>query len=355
MKKLCVVLLFGGGLMAQETYGPNHPLMMSPFQKSPRGLRSDDPQYDRGASALDAGRWDEAVGIFSKVAEGKGSRADGAMYWKAYAQNKLGQRDAALATLAEMQKEYGSSRWMADAKALEVEIHQQAGQPVSPNGESNDDLKMLAMNALLNSDPEQAVPLMEKVLRGNNTPKLKDRALFVLSQSRSPKAQQLLGEAAKGNFNPDLQIRALRYIATSGGSENRATLYSIYTSSNDVAVKRAIIGYFVMSKFTGANDPLVSIAKTEKNPELRKDAIQKMGIVRTAETGDLLISLYGSETEPDIKRQVVNALFIQDNAKALVDLARKETNPAMKQELVQRLSLMHSKDATQYMMELLSK
>jgi hypothetical protein len=254
-----------------------------------------------------------------------------------------------------MQKDYTSSRWTPDAKALEVEIHQQAGQPVSPNGESNDDLKMLAMNALLNSDPEQAVPLMEKVLRGNNTPKLKDRALFVLSQSRSPKAQQLLGEAAKGNFNPDLQIRALRYIATSGGSENRATLYSVYSSSNDVAVKRAIIGYFVMSKFTGANDPLVTIAKTEKNAELRKDAIQKMGIVRTAETGDLLVSLYGAETDQDVKRQVVNALFIQDNAKALVDLARKESNPALKQELVQKLSIMHSKDATQYMMELLSK
>jgi hypothetical protein len=324
-------------------------------QKGTRGLRSDDPQYDQGASALDAARWDDAVRIFSRVAESKSSRADGAMYWKAYAQNKLGQRDAALATLSEMQKDYTSSRWTPDAKALEVEIHQQAGQPVSPNGESNDDLKMLAMNALLNSDPEQAVPLMEKVLRGNNTPKLKDRALFVLSQSRSPKAQQLLGEAAKGNFNPDLQIRALRYIATSGGSENRATLYSVYSSSNDVAVKRAIIGYFVMSKFTGANDPLVTIAKTEKNAELRKDAIQKMGIVRTAETGDLLVSLYGAETDQDVKRQVVNALFIQDNAKALVDLARKESNPALKQELVQKLSIMHSKDATQYMMELLSK
>jgi hypothetical protein len=51
----------------------------------------------------------------------------------------------------------------------------------------------------------------------------------------------------------------------------------------------------------------------------------------------------------------VNALFIQNNAKALVDIARKETNPALKQELVQKLSIMHSQDATQYMLEILSK
>lgn len=328
---------------------------MLAFQKGPRSLRSDDPQYDRGTSALDAGRWEDAVASFSKVVENKGNRADGALYWKAYSQNKLGQRDAAVATLGELKKDYASSRWMDDAKALEVEIHQQAGQPVSPNGESNDDLKMLAMNALLNSAPEQAVPLMEKVLRGNNTPKLKDRALFVLSQSKSPKAQQLLGEAAKGAFNPDLQIRALRYIATSGGSENRATLYGAYSATNDVAVKRAIISYFVMSKFTGANDPLVSIAKTEKNTELRRDAIQKMGIVRSTETGDILVSLYSTETDPEAKKDVVNALFIQNNAKGLVDLARKESNPAMKQQLVQKLSIMHQKESTEYMMELLSK
>jgi len=339
---------------AQGIYSPKHPAMMA-LQRSPKNPRTDDPQYDQGSRALDAGHWEEAANIFSKVAEKKGPRADGALYWKAYSQNKLGQRDAALATLAELQRDYASSRWMDDAKALDVEIHQQAGQPVSPAGESNDDLKMLAMNALLNTDPEQAVPLMEKVLRGNNTPKLKDRALFVLSQSRSPKAQQLLGEAAKGAFNPDMQIRALRYIATSGGSENRTTLYSVYTATNDVAVKRAIIGYFIMSKFTGPNDPLITIAKTDKNAELRRDAIQKLGMVRSADTGDLLVNLYSSETDQEVKKQVVNALFIQSNAKALVDLARKETNPAMKQDLVQKLSIMHQKESTEYMMELLSK
>jgi hypothetical protein len=338
-----------------NAYTAAHPAV-APFfaQKGPR-MRSDDPQYDQGASALDASRWEDAVRIFSKVAENKGTRADGALYWKAYAQNKLGQRDAALATLAEMKKDYASSRWMDDAKALEVEVHQQAGQPVSPNGESNDDLKMLAMNALLNSDPEQAVPIMEKILRGNNTPKLKDRALFVLSQSRSPKAQQLLGEVAKGTFNPDMQIRALRYIATSGGSENRNTLYSVYNSTNDASVKKAILNYFVMSRFTGPNDPLANLAKNEKNPELRREAIQKLGILRSSDTADLLVSLYGSETEADVKHEIINALFIQNNAKALVDLARKESNPAMKQQLVQKLSIMHQKESTEYMMELLSK
>ena len=55
------------------------------------------------------------------------------------------------------------------------------------------------------------------------------------------------------------------------------------------------------------------------------------------------------------RAEIVNALFIQGNAKAMVDLARKETNPEMKKMIVSKLSIMGSKDATEYMLELLSK
>lgn len=46
---------------------------------------------------------------------------------------------------------------------------------------------------------------------------------------------------------------------------------------------------------------------------------------------------------------------MQGNARALIDLARKETDLSMKKEIVGKLSLMGSKEATEYMMELLNK
>jgi hypothetical protein len=353
MRRICWLLLAALPALAQD-FAPS-PFFFGQKGSPGRTSRSDDSLYDSGTRSLDGGRWDAAAETFGRVVELKGTHAEGALYWKAYAENKLNQRDAALATLAALRKDFPSSRWLDDAKALEVEIHQQAGQPVNPNSESNDELKMYALNGLLQSDPEQAIPIIEKLLKSNNSPKLKDRALFVLTQSRSAKAQQLLIDAAKGSVNPDLQIRALRYIATSGGAENRNTLYTIYTSSNDIAVKKAILNYFIMSKFTGPNDPLANIAKNEKNPELRREAIRKLGIGPRGQTSDLLVTLYGPEQDPDIKKEIVNSLFIQGSAKPLVDVARKETNPALKQEIVQKLSMMHSKDATDYMVEILSK
>ena len=39
----------------------------------------------------------------------------------------------------------------------------------------------------------------------------------------------------------------------------------------------------------------------------------------------------------------------------MVDIARRETDPGMRKRLVQQLSVMHSKEATDYLMELLNK
>lgn len=354
MKHLSWMLLLGAAPMAAQVKQapPEHMERTSQIDRLKSSRSGSDALYNEGTRALDAGRWDDAARVFTQAAERKDDRADGALYWKAYAESKLGQRETALATLTALIKDYTSSRWLDDAKALEVEIRQNSGQPVSPNSESSDDLKILALNGLLQSDPDQALPIIEKLLKSNNTPKLKDRALFVLTQSRSLKAQQILTDVAKGGSNPDLQIRALRYIAMSG-HDSRATLYSIYTASNDHAVKKAILSYFVMSKFTDSNDPLVNIAKNEKNLDLRKSAIQHLGM--SQKTGDILQSLYAAEQETEIKKQIADALFIQGNSKGLVELARKETNPAMKKQIVEKLSIMRSPEATQYMLEILSK
>ena len=51
--------------------------------------------------------------------------------------------------------------------------------------------------------------------------------------------------------------------------------------------------------------------------------------------------------------QVINSLFSQGNATALVALARKEPDMTMKKEMVKRLSNMDNKEARDYMLELL--
>jgi hypothetical protein len=67
------------------------------------------------------------------------------------------------------------------------------------------------------------------------------------------------------------------------------------------------------------------------------------------------VEIYGTEKDAAIKKTVINGLFTQGNAAALVAIARKETDIEMKKEIVSRLSNMRDKVATDYLLEILSK
>jgi tetratricopeptide (TPR) repeat protein len=369
--------------------------------------RADD-LYDEGRDAIEEGKYDRALDRFNRLIELKSSRTDAALYWKAYSLSKLGQRSEALTTLADLQKQFAESRWSRDAKALEVELRQASGQTVSPAAQEDDDLKLMALRGIMDSAPEEAYPIIEKMLAGPNSPKVKDRALFVLSQGRGARARDIIASIAKGNANPDLQLRAIKYLGIMNGADNRQVLADVYKGSPDVSVKRAILRSFMVAgdrerllsvaktesapelrgeavqqlgvmnagaelnelyrtettvevkkrilqaMFIGnQSDKLIELAKGEKDPELRKTAIRNLGLMKRSGTSEALVSIYGSDSAADVRRAVINALFLQNNGKALVDLARAEKNMEMKKEIVAKLSIMNSQEAKAYLMELL--
>ncbi len=323
--------------------GPRGPkVAISPFRGRDGGA------YNAGTRALDEHKYDEAVQDFDSAIQQDPSR-DGALYWKAYALSREGKRDDALAAIAQLRRDFASSGWLHDAQALEAEVKQSNGQPVSPAQESNDDLKLLAINSLMNADPERALPLVENILKGNSGPSVKDRALFVISQNKSPRAQQALLDYAKGGGNPDLQLRAIQYVGRSGTKEAQQQLAGIYTSASDIRVKSAIIQALMEAR---ASDALLNIAKSEKDSGLRGSAIRNLVAARGV-SAEGLAELYGS-SDTAAKHEIVNGLMGRGDGKTLVDLARKETDPAMKKYIVERLSGMRdNKDALDYMMELL--
>ena len=308
--------------------------------------------YRAGTRAIDHRQYERAIEAFNVVIESKDSHADGALYWKAYAENRLGRRNEAQATLSQLTREYPQSRWLNDARALEIEVRQAAGHPVSPEAESDEDLKLLAINGLMNSDPERALPLLKKVLsEPKASPRVKERALFVVAQSHSPAARDVLVQIAKGGGNPDMQIKAVEYLGMFSRGNGQA-LAEIYSGTNDPAVKRAVMHGLMMG---GDFESLLKLAKTEKSPELRTEAIRTLGMMRREQSTEALLSMYSSESDPSVKKAVIDGLFMQQNAKALVDLARKEKDMNIKKEIVSRLAMMKSKEATDYMMEVLNK
>lgn len=247
--------------------------------------------YAKGTLALDTARYEKALEAFAEAAALKGEKADSSLYWKAFSEYKAQALQAALESIKQMQKSFPDSRWLEQALALELEVKASMGRPVLPAATPDEELKLLALNSLLDTDAEQALPMLEKMLAGQQSPRLKQRALFVVSQSKSPRAKDILAAAARNPADPDLQLQALKYLQLYGGAGDKKVLADVYTVSKD----------------------------------------------------------------RDVKLRVVEALYAQGDARTLVDMARKETDPGMRKRIVERLSRMKAKEATDYMLELINK
>ena len=364
--------------------------------------------YEQGQNAIERAQWPRAIERFTVLVDAKAPRADAALYWRAYSLDKLNRQADALTSVAELLKGYPSSRWIADARALEIQVRQRAGQPVSPDVQADEELKLFAIQGLQHQDPEQAIPMLEKLLQGTSSPRIKERALFVLAQSNAARARQVMTAVARGGSNPDLQMKAIRYIGMNASQPNRQLLGEIYTSSTDIDVKRQVLRAYMMSNdrervlaaatsekspqlraeavrqlgMMGARDEvwqlyqkepdaqvrsqiiqglfmagdsthLLEVANNDANPDLRRRAIQHLGMMGRDRTGDAILNIYNRQTDVGVKEAAIDALFIQQNAETLVALARKETDRDLKRRIVSKLALMQSPAARDYMLELL--
>jgi hypothetical protein len=142
--------------------------------------------YADGTRAINDGRWADAQTIFSKVAVEHGEHSDGALYWKAYAENKMGQAKLALDTCAVLGRDFPASSWIHECGALGIEIHAQSGKPAEPKAGDDDDLKLLALNSLMQKNESQALGQIQEILNSSDSSeKLKKEALFILGHHYS--------------------------------------------------------------------------------------------------------------------------------------------------------------------------
>jgi HEAT repeat protein len=380
--------------------------------ESAAGQTKEDTLYSQGTRAINDAHWAQAEQIFSNLASQHGTRAEAALYWQAYAENKQGNGARALEICAELRHAYPQGNWVKECSALEIEIHGKSDDPVPPQAEQDEELKLLALNSLMQQDEARAVPIIQQILNSDKSEKLKDRALFVLAQDQSPQAQALLGQVASGQSNPALQRKAIEMLAVTRGKQAAETLASIYRQTANKEIKTAILHTYLV---IGTPDPLLeaarhesdpelvrtavhtlgamgatsqlltlyhdssnpevkaevingfipagqkgadalgSIAGSEQDPELRRKAIRNLGIAGGMSAAPALVATYKKNTDLETRKAVAQALFLAGDSHDLVELARAEKDPAVKQFLVQQLSLMHNKEATDYMLEILNK
>ena len=277
----------------------------------------DDDPYAVGTRAMDEHRWPDAVSAFDKVINEKGKRVDAAFYWKAYSLNKLGKTSLAIATCDQLHSQFADSPWnkdcavismdgQADPKGIadgKIKVRMRMDRvepniriaPFSMDREdscvargSDEDLKMLALNSLLNKDPTTALPLLRGILSGNQPLCIKKHALFVLTQSKSPEAESILHDAALGKLDPQLQGEAIRAIAVFQGKRANDTLAEAYRTTTDPKIKKSIISAMFITKDAPR---MVEMARNEKDLELKRTIVSQLALMNDKAATDYMIEL----------------------------------------------------------------
>ena len=314
--------------------------------------------YWQGHEALGRSDWRAALGHFRKLEKeleaSKTEPADAAIYWQAYALSQAKRPREAKIEVERLRRAYPSSVWIDDADDLMLHVADDNGEKedkadkgdkgdVAGKGDSPSNPReadaLMALDALLASSNQKAVPLLQRVLAGNHTDRVKGRAIFVLSQIDPAAADDALQSVLNGNSSSHLKAEAIRMIAAGGRRSSLDRLLPLYRSSTDAAIKRGVVEAFLIGNRA---DLLRQVIDLESDAERRHDAIETLGAMGQA---DELSKLYATRSDPGDRRAVIDALGIAGARKQLQTLARSETDLKVRAHAIRAIGVAGGKEA----------
>jgi HEAT repeat protein len=309
--------------------------------------------YWQGHESLGRSDWRQALHQFRELEKeliaSKSEPADAAIYWQAYALTQAQRPRDAGREIERLRRQFPNSVWLDDADALAASFAgmldqgpkgDKAGKhPKDVEREADSD-RLMALDALLASGNAKAVPILQRVLGGSHSDKVKVRALFVLSQIDEGAADIALQNVLSGNDSSRLKSEAIRMVAAGGSEAAFERMVAVYRGSDDPAIKRAVRDAFLIGERA---DLMAQLIETETDSARRRDAIQSLGAMGG---GAELAKIYNRLTDPGDRRAVIDGFGIAGAREELESLAKRESEPQVRAYAIRALGLVGGEEAT---------
>jgi hypothetical protein len=158
---------------------------------------------------------------------------------------------------------------------------------------------------------------------------------------------EILREVLNTETDPELRKTAIQGIAMEGGNEASALLESIYDNASSVEEKKMVLEALVI--MDEAEDLALKIVRTESDPELRRNAIQMLGVMEATEE---LAALYASIDETELRKVVLESMMIADDTDGLMKVLQSEQDTGLRAAAIQALAISDDDTAAQYLVTL---
>jgi HEAT repeat protein len=361
-------------VIAQQPVAP--PPSVPTFPVVAELSRAQDPTdslWRAARQAFNRGDYASAASLYGDLTRRypNAARAGDAQYWAAFALYKNDNLGRARSLLVTQQQRYPKAPTLRDGEALLARIQtalakqgdeeagrwlaehaQPAGQgpkgktpagepPTSagpgapqtggcPSEDDEDDLRIAALNGLLQMDATNAVPILRRVLarRDACSTVLRRKAVFLVSQKRTAETEDILLETARNDPDTEVRQQSVFWLSQVGSEKAVTALDSILRTSSDPELQNKAV--FALSQIRNGRAPQIlrDYAGREDAPrETREKAIFWIGQQRSAENAQFLRALYAKLTDEDLKDKVIFSLSQmrgEDNLRWLMDIALNE-------------------------------
>ena len=187
-----------------------------------------------------------------------------------------------------------------------------AGSSSCPSEDDEDDIRMAALNALLQMDSERAIPILKQVLakRDECSVALRRKAVFLVAQKQSDESATILLDAARND--PDVEVRRQAVFWLSEVHSDRAlqALDSILNGSKDEEVQEKALFALSNTNTARGTEILRAYAQSNAPEELRAKAVFWLGQSsrRSSDNTAFLQSLFDKTTSEEIQNAVIQAM-----------------------------------------------
>ena len=292
------------------------------------GVQADTAEvvYREARRALNNSQFREAARLFARLRRDypTSEYVGDSYYFEAFAlyrDGRMSGMERALDLLAAQADEHPDASTREDAPSLRVQIDgalarrgsRDAGRRVQERAsgpcESEDqELRAMALNALLNMNAERALPILKEVLQNRDecSVELRRQAVFLVSQHMTGETVDILLDLAHRNPDPDPEVReqAVFWLSQVDSPEAIDALESILRTSDNIEIQEKAI--FALSQHSGSRSTeiLKEYAQRRDAPEeLRENAIFWLG--QSPGGGQYLRELYASADSETLKEKII--------------------------------------------------
>jgi TolA-binding protein len=289
--------------------------------RPPAAWQADDPAdslYRAGREQLNRGDYRRAAGTFERIAGQypKSTYAGDALYWQAYSLYRIGEPNElrqAVRALDRQKRDYARAATRGDADALAVrvrgalarsgdarsaeavaELGRQTSRQPCPRGD--DDERSEALNALMQMNAENAMPIIKAVLakRDECSAALREKAVFLLSQKRTSETEDVLLGVVRDDPNSEVKKKAVFWLGQVNTDRAAQALVQMLESSTTPSELREQAIFALMQQRSERGQSAVRrIAEDNASPnELREKAVFWLGQQRSAENATFLRNLF---------------------------------------------------------------